>query len=66
MAKKTWSYNEALKRLQEIQQQIESDDLDIDQMTEIIKEASSLLKICKDKLFKVSEETNKILEDLDE
>jgi len=64
MSKKEISYKIAFARLQEIQNLIESNQLDVDQLTTILKEATDLLKICKDKLFVVNEETKKILENL--
>ncbi|MDR0798894.1 MAG: exodeoxyribonuclease VII small subunit [Dysgonamonadaceae bacterium] len=62
---KTITYKEAFRRLQEIQGLIESNRLDVDELSGILKEASSLLKICKDQLFTVSEETKKILESIE-
>jgi len=64
MAKKELSYNEAFARLEEIEAMIESNTLDVDDLSEKLKEASALLKICKEKLFKVSEETKKILDEI--
>ena len=64
MAKKELSYNEAYARLEEIQASIESNKLDVDELSDKLKEASALLKICKEKLFKVNEETKKILEEI--
>jgi len=64
MAKKELSYDEAYTRLEEIHALIESNSLDVDDLSDKLKEASGLLKICKDKLFKVNEETKKILEDI--
>ena len=61
MAKKEISYTEAFNRLQAIQLSIESNKLDVDELGTALKEAAELLKICKDKLFTVSEETKKIL-----
>lgn len=58
------SYGEAYARLQEIQTAIESNQLDIDQLSTVLKEASDLLALCKEKLFRVNEETRKILEDI--
>ncbi|MDR2087657.1 MAG: exodeoxyribonuclease VII small subunit [Dysgonamonadaceae bacterium] len=58
------TYKEAFTRLQEIQALIESNRLDVDELSGILKEAAILLKICKDKLFLVSEETKKIIEDI--
>ncbi|MDR0865825.1 MAG: exodeoxyribonuclease VII small subunit [Candidatus Symbiothrix sp.] len=64
MKEKEGSYKQAFNRLQEIQELIESNKPDVDELTSILKEASGLLKICKDKLFVVSEETKKILESI--
>lgn len=64
MAKKEISYQEAFARLQEIQDFIESDKLDVDGLGAILKEATGLLKTCKDKLYKVSEETRKIIQNM--
>ena len=64
MAKKEWSYKEAFARLQEIQELIEGNKLDVDELSVILKEAAGLLKICKDKLFIVNEETQKILQNI--
>jgi len=58
------SYQEAYSRLEQIQALIESNQLDVDNLSEKLKEASVLLKICKDKLFLADEETKKILEEI--
>ncbi len=65
MAKKI-SYTEAYNKLQEILQLIESDKLDVDELSDKIKEATSLLNICKEKLFVTDEEVKKALKDLKE
>jgi exodeoxyribonuclease VII small subunit len=64
MKEKEVTYKEAFTRLQEIQALIESNRLDVDELSNILKEASSLLKICKDKLLLVNEETKKIIENI--
>ncbi|GHT11420.1 hypothetical protein FACS189426_13270 [Bacteroidia bacterium] len=64
MTKKELTYKEAFTRLEEIQALIESNKLDVDDLSEKLKEVSVLLKICKDKLFLASEETKKILEEI--
>jgi len=64
MKKNDLSYKEAFTRLEKIQALIESNTLDVDDLSDKLKEASVLLKICKEKLFKVNEETKKILEDI--
>lgn len=60
------TYTEAFNRLQEIQSLIENNQLDIDELSSVLKEASSLLKICKEKLFVIDKETQKILDDINE
>jgi len=65
MSKKELSYKEAYSRLEQIQALIESNQLDVDDLSEKLKEASALLKICKDKLFLADEETKKILDEIE-
>ena len=65
MAKDQISYSEAYSKLQEILFQIESDKLDVDELSSKIKEASTLLKVCKDKLFVANKETKKIIDNID-
>ena len=54
-------YEAALAELQAIVGKLENDELDIDQMTEQLKRAQELIKLCKDKLTKTDEEIKKIL-----
>jgi len=65
MAENQLSYSEAYSKLQEILSQIESNQLDIDELSFKIKDAASLLKICKDKLFVANEETKKIIDNIE-
>jgi len=62
--KKTESYNESIAKLRAIVSDIEKGELDVDILSEKVKEASRLIKVCKDKLFKADEEVKKILEEL--
>jgi exodeoxyribonuclease VII small subunit len=62
--KDTTTYQDAFNRLQEIQNLIESNKLDVDELGSALKEAAGLLKLCKDKLFVVNEETQKILQNI--
>lgn len=55
-------YEEAMKRLEEIVGQIEGGKLDIDMISERLKEAQTLIKFCKDKLYETDEEVRRILE----
>ena len=63
MAKKE-TYNEAIEKLRMIVADIERGELDIDDLSLKVKEASRLIQLCKEKLFKADEEVKKILEEL--
>ncbi len=65
MAKKDQSYTDAIQELQKILDKLESGDMDVDVLTEEIKRASALLKLCKEKLYKTDVEIKKILDNLD-
>jgi len=54
-------YEAAYAELQAIVRKMENDELDIDQMTEQLKRAQELIKLCKVKLTKTDEEIKKIL-----
>ncbi len=66
MAKKEETYNEAIAKLRQIVADIESGELDVDILSDKVKEATRLIKLCKDKLYKVDEDVKKVLEELDE
>lgn len=61
MAKKEIKYEEAVAQLEEIVDKMENDELDIDQLSEQLKRAKQLVKLCKDKLTKTDEEIKKLL-----
>lgn len=54
-------YEKAIERIEEIVDQIEQGKLDIDSVTDRIKEAQKLISVCKDKLLKTEQEVNKII-----
>ena len=58
---KELKYEQAYAELQAIVRKMENDELDIDQMSEQLKHAQLLIKLCKDKLTKTDEEIRKIL-----
>lgn len=62
MVAKKQTYEQAMKRLEEIVSLMESDELDIDSLGERLKEAQELIKFCRNKLYKADEEIKKILE----
>ena len=59
--KETYTYSEAMKRLESIVSRIESNELDIDELGTHLKEAQKLSKFCKDKLYKADREIQKML-----
>lgn len=61
MAKKEIKYEEAVAQLEEIVDKMENDELDIDQLSDQLKRAKELVKLCKDKLTKTDEEIKKLL-----
>lgn len=54
-------YEKAVSELEEIVDKMERDELDIDQLSEQLKRAKVLVKLCKDKLTKTDEEIKKFL-----
>lgn len=63
MAKQEIKYEAAVQELEEIVDKMENDELDIDQLSEQLKRAKTLVKLCKDKLTKTDEEIKKLLEE---
>jgi exodeoxyribonuclease VII small subunit len=59
------SYTEAFEELQQIVSEIETGEINIDELSEKIKRAAFLIKICKTKLTSTEEDVNKILKELD-
>ena len=59
------SYKEAVEKLRRIVAEIEQGDLDIDLLSDKVKEATRLIKLCKEKLYKADEEVKKVLEELE-
>ena len=59
--KQELKYEAAFAELQAIVRKMENDELDIDQMSDQLRRAQQLIKLCKDKLTKTDEEIKKIL-----
>jgi exodeoxyribonuclease VII small subunit len=64
MAKKEFSFNNAVVEIEKILHNIESGDLDIDKLSVEVKRASDLIKQCQKKLKSTEEEINSIFRDL--
>lgn len=59
------NYTEAFKELQGIVSEIEQGEISVDELSEKVKRAAQLIKICKIKLSTTEEDVNKILKELD-
>jgi exodeoxyribonuclease VII small subunit len=58
------TYTAAFEELKEIVDQLENDSISVDELTEKMKRATVLMKICRDKLTKTEEEVNKTIAEL--
>jgi exodeoxyribonuclease VII small subunit len=58
-------YTEAFDELQQIVSEIEEGQISVDELSEKVKRAALLIKICKSKLASTEEDVNKILKELD-
>ena len=56
-------YSKAIERLDEIITKIESDTIDVDELSVKVKEAVDLIKVCKAKIDKAQAEVNQVVED---
>ena len=56
------TYEQAVKRLEEIVKRIEGGEMDIDSLTTNLKEAKDLVEFCKEKLTNVEAEVKKCLD----
>jgi len=59
------NYTEAFEELQTIVAEIEDGEISVDELSEKVKRAALLIKICKAKLTSTEEDVNKILKELD-
>jgi exodeoxyribonuclease VII small subunit len=59
------NYTEAFEELQEIVSLIEEGEISVDELSEKVKRAAKLIKICKTKLTNTEEDVDKILKELD-
>ena len=59
------NYTEAFEELQRIVLEIEQGEISVDELSEKVKRAAQLIKICKSKLTTTEEDVNKILKELD-
>ena len=58
-------YGRAVKKLDEIIQKIENEDIDVDELSDHVKEAVGLVNFCKDKIEKAQMEVRQVVEDFE-
>jgi exodeoxyribonuclease VII small subunit len=59
------SYTEAFDELQIIVTEIEEGEISVDELSEKVKRAAELIRICKAKLTSTEEDVNQILKELE-
>jgi len=59
-------YKDALAEIESIVEEIESESVDVDVLTERVKRAAYLIRLCKAKLKKTDDEVRKILKEFEE
>lgn len=59
------SYKEAITKLEQIVARMEQNDVDIDELQAMLKEAQTLIGYCKEKLYKADKDVKKLLDDFE-
>jgi exodeoxyribonuclease VII small subunit len=58
------TYTEAIQELEQIVEEIEQGSVSVDELSEKVKRAAYLLRICKEKLSSTEDDVKKILEEI--
>jgi len=58
-------YSKAMERLEDIITKIENEEIDIDELSDKVKEAVGLIKLCKDKIEKAELEVKDVVSGFD-
>ena len=59
------TYSRAMQKLETIIGRIESEEIDVDELSKCVKEAVELVRICKEKIEKAEAEVKKVVDDID-
>ena len=65
MSKKSIKYNEAVEELNSILDDVQSERIDVDEVSVKVKRAVELIKLCRDKIDKTELEVRKIVEEFE-
>ena len=58
-------FSKAIEKLEEIIGKIENEEIDVDELSNKVKESVTLIKMCKDKIQKAEMEVKKVVDDID-
>lgn len=59
-------YSEAVDELEELLEQIDSEDVDLDDLAVKVERASELIRVCRDKIERTEMQVRTIIEDLED
>lgn len=59
-------YSKAIRRLEEIIAKIENEEIDVDELSDRVKEAVALITACKGKIEKAEMEVKRVVDELGE
>lgn len=65
MATKKFNYKKSLEEIEEIVRKIEDEDIEVDELSALVKKAAELIKLCKTKLKDTGSELEEIIDKLD-
>lgn len=60
------TYQEAITRIQEVVRLLETGDIEVDELTKLIEEATGLIQFCSTRLTAIDKEVSQLLQQLDE
>jgi exodeoxyribonuclease VII small subunit len=66
MSKKIIKYKEAVDELNAILEELESENVDVDEVSQKVKKAVELIKICRDKIDNTEIQVRKIVKEFDQ
>ncbi len=66
MTEKKFHYKKAIQDIESIVSRIEDEEPDVDQLSELVKKASGLIKKCKEKLYETRDDLENTLKSFDE
>jgi exodeoxyribonuclease VII small subunit len=65
MSTKKFNYKKALEEIEDIVAKIESEEVDVDELSALVKKAAELIKQCKSKLRDTGNELEEIIDNLE-